>query len=141
MKSLRFLPALLLTTSLAFAQATPPAHAVATKPSPYQLAVKGPVSQRIAQEVAAGQAYLIDVRTPAEYQTKHLQNSQNIDFRAADFQQQVQLLDKTKAVYLYCRSGHRSGQAADLLHTLGYARSFSVGALDSLSVAGLPVAK
>lgn len=63
---------------------------------------------------------LIDVRTPNEYQQGHINNAKLIDFFADDFKEKTQQLDKKKPVYLYCRSGNRSGKASKTLSTLGF---------------------
>ncbi|MFD1142190.1 rhodanese-like domain-containing protein [Larkinella insperata] len=94
--------------------------------------------ETILKEVKAGQAYLVDVRTPEEYREGHLNYAQNIDFRAADFKQQISRLDKNKPVYLYCRSGNRSGKAVDTLQTLGFKAPYNIGGFVDLKTAGLP---
>lgn len=96
---------------------------------------------QLAQKLEKGQAYLIDVRTPEEYQAGHLAYSKNIDVKSGDFKQQISKLDKNKPVYLYCRSGHRSGQAADSLSTLGFKTYYNIGGFEQLKSAGLPPAK
>ena len=42
---------------------------------------------------------LIDVRTPNEYASGHIQNSVNIDYRAENFKELIQELDKNQDVY------------------------------------------
>ncbi len=63
---------------------------------------------------------LLDVRTPNEYQQGHIKNAKLIDFYANDFKAQLLSLDKDKPIYLYCRSGNRSGKASKLLNHLGF---------------------
>ncbi len=64
---------------------------------------------------------LIDVRRPEEYAEAHIKNASNINFYDADFiEKMTQNLDKSKPVYLYCRSGGRSGKAAAQLSELGF---------------------
>ncbi|KAA9341064.1 rhodanese-like domain-containing protein [Larkinella humicola] len=94
--------------------------------------------ETILAEIKTGKAYLVDVRTPEEYGEGHLAHSKNIDFRAANFKDQISKLDKNKPVYLYCRSGNRSGRAADTLQTLGFKSPFNIGGFVDLTTAGLP---
>ncbi|WP_420146835.1 rhodanese-like domain-containing protein [Spirosoma sp.] len=94
--------------------------------------------EAILQEVKTGKAYLVDVRTPEEYGEGHLAHSKNIDFRAADFKSQISKLDRSKPVYLYCRSGNRSGKAADTLQTLNFKAAYNIGGFVDLKAAGLP---
>tara|TARA_R110002124_G_scaffold87407_1_gene225147 strand:- start:188466 stop:188834 length:369 start_codon:yes stop_codon:yes gene_type:complete len=64
---------------------------------------------------------LIDIRTPLEYAEEHIEGSVNIDFLSQEsFKTAVQKLDKTKALYIYCRSGARSEKAAKQLQGLGF---------------------
>ncbi len=94
--------------------------------------------ETIIQEVKTGKAYLVDVRTPEEYGEGHLAYSKNIDFRATDFKSQISKLDRSKPVYLYCRSGNRSGKAADTLQTLNFKAAYNIGGFADLKTAGLP---
>lgn len=63
---------------------------------------------------------LIDVRTPEEFEEGHMQNALNIDFYADNFLTQFSQFDKEKPVYIYCRSGNRSGKAAKKLSAAGF---------------------
>jgi rhodanese-related sulfurtransferase len=63
---------------------------------------------------------LIDVRTPEEYQEGYIENAILIDYFSEDFKTKIQELDKEKPVYLYCRSGNRSGKASIILRDLGF---------------------
>jgi phage shock protein E len=79
-------------------------------------------------------APVLDVRTPAEFSGGHLQGALNVDVMAPDFPEQVDALglDAEAPIYLYCRSGNRSGKAARILRERGYHRAFNVGGLDEL---------
>lgn len=64
---------------------------------------------------------LIDIRTPKEFEEGHIVNARNIDFYDDDFMKQMaKELDKAEPVYLYCRSGGRSGKAATQLSEQGF---------------------
>jgi phage shock protein E len=94
--------------------------------------------EAILADVKAKKAYLVDVRTLDEFQTGHLKFSKNIDFKAADFQNQITKLKKRRPVYLYCRSGNRSSKAADSLRIWGFKTVYNLGALTDLQKVGLP---
>ncbi len=100
--------------------------------------VSDKMRDQILKDVQKNRAYLIDVRTLEEYKTGHLKDSKNIDFHAADFKTQIAKLDKNKTVYLYCRSGNRSGKAADTLKALGFQKYYNIGGFEALKTAGLP---
>ena len=55
-------------------------------------------------------AQLVDVRTPAEVSKGSLEGAVNIDFRSTDFATQINTLDKSKPVFIFCQSGGRSGK-------------------------------
>lgn len=74
---------------------------------------------------AAG-AQVVDVRTPEEYAEGHLQNAMNINFNSDYFAAQVAKLDKTKAVYVYCRSGGRSGAAVRQMQEMGFVELYNM---------------
>ncbi len=64
---------------------------------------------------------LIDVRTPAEYESGHINGARLINFfDTTAFHSKIDRLDKTKPVYLYCRTGKRSHQAAIILRDKGF---------------------
>ncbi len=63
---------------------------------------------------------LIDVRTKEEFGEDHLKTAQNICVTDDDFKEKVAKLDKEKPVYLYCRSGKRSNQAAQIMKEMGF---------------------
>ncbi|WP_231555167.1 rhodanese-like domain-containing protein [Cellulophaga sp. Hel_I_12] len=64
---------------------------------------------------------LLDVRTPEEFSEGHIPNALNINWFDEDFLDQAdKALPKDQTIYLYCRSGRRSGLAAEKLIALGY---------------------
>lgn len=75
---------------------------------------------------SATDAQLVDVRTPEEYAEGHLKNALNINFNSGDFAQQISKLDKKKAVYVYCRSGGRSGSAVRQMQEMGFTEIYNM---------------
>ena len=66
-------------------------------------------------------SYLLDVRTPDEYQAGQLEGAHLLDWlNQKDFKKESGNIDKTKTVYVYCRSGRRSNEAANYLANEGY---------------------
>lgn len=72
------------------------------------------------QEMKNKPGTLVDVRTPGEYNDGHLDNALNIDYNGSGFDQEVEKLDKTKPVYVYCAVGGRSASAAKILSGKGF---------------------
>ncbi len=69
---------------------------------------------------------LIDVRTPQEYASGHIENSINIDFRASNFKNLIGELDKNQDVYVYCKIGGRSAAAARLMEDMGFNKIYDL---------------
>jgi phage shock protein E len=83
---------------------------------------------------------LIDVRTPEEYAEGHLAGSINIDFKAADFRQRIDSLDKKGTYLLYCRSGNRSGKAMDEMKGEGFSGLYNLeGGIEAWKNSHLPI--
>ena len=73
-------------------------------------------SKKIAEAVVV----TVDVRTPGEFMTGHIQGAQNIDFESGNFENEISTLDKNVTYAVYCRSGNRSGQAVAIMHDAGF---------------------
>ena len=69
---------------------------------------------------------LIDVRTPNEYKEGHLPNAQNIDFLDKNFEVNIQKLDKTKPVIVYCQGGTRSAKCASKMISKGFVKIYDL---------------
>jgi rhodanese-related sulfurtransferase len=83
---------------------------------------------------------LIDVRTPAEYADGHLAKAKLIPVQ--ELESRLGEIDKNKPILLYCRSGHRSGNALKILIGKGYAQAKHMeGGINAWQAAGLPVTK
>jgi rhodanese-related sulfurtransferase len=62
------------------------------------------------------QLQIVDLRTPREIAaTGVIPGAELMDFNAPNFKQQIQQLDKSRPVLLYCASGMRSAQAAAMI--------------------------
>lgn len=70
--------------------------------------------------IANGTGIILDVRTPEEVAAGHIENASTVNFYDEDFAQKIQLMDKSKEIYLYCKSGGRSAQAAEILKQNGF---------------------
>ncbi|HEX8548464.1 MAG TPA: rhodanese-like domain-containing protein [Cytophagaceae bacterium] len=95
-------------------------------------------SVEIIKKVKKEKASLIDVRTQEEYESGHLKYSRNIDYQKKDFSSVISGLPKDRPVYLYCRSGNRSGKALDTMRALGFKQVYNVGGFEGLKSVGFP---
>jgi thioredoxin 1 len=76
--------------------------------------------------VESGNGIILDVRTPQEVAAGHIANASVINFYDADFEQKINLMQKDKEIYVYCRSGARSSQAANLLQKNGFKKVYNL---------------
>lgn len=63
---------------------------------------------------------LVDVRTAEEFARGNFPKSINIDLQSDDYKEKMKTLDKSKPVYLYCLSGERTKEAADIFAQEGF---------------------
>ena len=76
-------------------------------------------------------AFLVDVRTPEEFEGAHVKGSVNIPLDSIPFQLH-QFKDK-KNILVFCRTGNRSGQAKFILEQNGIANVTNAGSWDQLN--------
>ncbi len=64
---------------------------------------------------------LLDVRAPHEVKKGYIEKALFVNFYNTDFTEKaIKKLNIKKPVYLYCRTGNRSGKAANLLLNKGF---------------------
>ena len=63
---------------------------------------------------------ILDVRTPDEFESEHIDNAKNVNWNSDDFEAKATSYDKSKPVFVYCLSGGRSKKAAAKLKELGF---------------------
>jgi phage shock protein E len=76
--------------------------------------------QTFATLIGAPSTVVLDVRTPEEFASGHLPNARNLDVQSAGFDAGLATLDKKATFAVYCRSGHRSGQALERMKATGF---------------------
>lgn len=65
-------------------------------------------------------AQILDVRTPEEFTLEHIKNAENINWLGDNFVTSTEKYDKSKPVFVYCKSGARSEKASKKLQELGF---------------------
>jgi phage shock protein E len=70
---------------------------------------------------------LLDVRTPDEYASGHLQGSVNMPYTSIREKIGTTVPDKQAQIFVYCRSGRRSSIAEQTLTQLGYTNVVNLG--------------
>lgn len=92
------------------------------------------------KEIKADSVQLLDVRTPQEYAEGHIDGALNINIQSDDFRRLVEKeLSKDSTILVYCRSGRRSMEAAEILTELGYKVVNLKGGIIGWKEYGLPV--
>lgn len=90
------------------------------------------INQGIEEFKSVQGAVLLDVRTKQEYIEGHIPGSRNIPLqRIVNIDSTI--TDKDTPLYVYCYSGSRSNQAAELLKKLGYTNVTNIGGIASYS--------
>ena len=85
------------------------------------------VSPEVARGCLREGARVIDVRTEAEFQSRHLPNAINIPLDRLSEEIVRCAPDKEKPILLHCLSGGRSGIAKGILKRMGYRSAFNLG--------------
>ena len=89
-----------------------------------------------------GDIQLIDVRTPQEFASGRIKGSENINYFDDNFVEQMSKLDKNKILYIYCRSGNRSGKAASKLKDAGFTKVYDLqGGMKNWNKSNLEIIK
>jgi rhodanese-related sulfurtransferase len=76
--------------------------------------------------LAIEEVQLIDVRSATEFSLGHIPNSQNIDVLSPSFDDDIKLLDKSKPVMVYCKSGNRSAKCSKKLQAAGFVKIYDL---------------
>jgi phage shock protein E len=73
-----------------------------------------------SQKITEPGVIIVDVRTPEEFASGHIEGALNIDFNSGNFANEITRLNPSETYAVYCRSGSRSGQAASIMHKAGF---------------------
>lgn len=93
------------------------------------------LSPQAAAEMADAQ--LVDVRTPAEYETSHVEGARHVPLD--ELQGRAEEFDRERPVVFYCRTGERSQMAVDAFRSSGWDAYTIAGGLVAWHEQGLPL--
>ncbi|WGD35164.1 rhodanese-like domain-containing protein [Olleya sp. YS] len=72
-------------------------------------------------------AIILDVRTEDEVAEGKIPNALHIDiYKGQGFIYEVEELDKSKNMYVYCKAGGRSAQACAIMNQLGFENTYNL---------------
>ena len=86
------------------------------------------INAGVAEYNLTEHAVLLDVRTPEEYRNGHIPGSCNVPLQAIDEIESI-VEDMETPLFVYCRSGNRSGQAMAILRDMGYRNVKNIGGI------------
>ena len=91
--------------------------------------VSSPMDEAVAVMEEEEGYIILDVRTAAEFNEKHIPGAINIPNEAIGTDAIPELPDKDQLILVYCRSGNRSKQASEKLMKLGYTNVVEFGGI------------
>jgi phage shock protein E len=103
----------------------------------YQLL--SPVEGHDLIESMGAELTIIDVRTPDEFVTGHIEGAVNSDVESGQFSTYLATLDKTAPYAVYCHSGRRAAIAAQAMIDAGFTTVYDIGGIADWQAAGYPV--
>ena len=78
-------------------------------------------------KISTKDALVFDVRTPEEFTLGHIKGSINIAlYDEKLFVDYFQKINKTKPIYIYCRSGNRSKKSSEILKKIGFVKVYDL---------------
>ena len=78
-------------------------------------------------KISSKDALVFDVRTTEEFNLGHIKGSINIDFYDEKlFVDFFEKINKTKPIYIYCRSGNRSKKSSEILKKIGFVKVYDL---------------
>ena len=94
---------------------------------------------KIQKEVTDGKSILVDVRTEEEFAESSFEGAINIPLEKIKNEELSKILPKdfnAKKIYVFCRSGNRSGQALEVLKSKGVLNARNIGGLSDVEKLG-----
>jgi thioredoxin len=81
---------------------------------------------KFKQLIESGDGVILDVRSPEEINQGYISGASTINFYDTDFESKINLIQKNKPVYVYCKAGGRSSQAAELMKKNGFTKVYNL---------------
>ncbi len=92
------------------------------------------------QMIDSGGIFILDVRTKEEYDTGHINRSILIPLE--DLEKRYNEIPRDKKILVYCRTGHRSAQASEILVKNGFKQIYNMkGGISEWTKAGYEIIK
>lgn len=95
--------------------------------------------QQAKEIIERGEVFILDVRTQEEYDAGHIQNSTLIPLQ--EIEKRLDEIPRDRKILVYCRTGHRSTQASEILANNGFEVYNMKGGIVEWTDAGYEVVK
>ena len=69
---------------------------------------------------------IVDIRTPQEFADGHIEGAINLNVFDKAFITKIAEFDKTKPIFMYCRSGNRTSSASKKIANLGFEKVYDL---------------
>ena len=145
--SLLTLFSLLLIFSFVLTCTAQPVNTPSSRTSPGKITVIKKLSPKEAYELIRAKKHspdfvILDVRTPEEFESGHIEGAININYHSETFVEELNKLDKTKAYLVYCRTGRRSSDTTGIMTKQGFGELYRIdGDISKWKSEKLPVVK
>ena len=74
----------------------------------------------------SGTGVILDVRTQDEVNGGFIKGASHIDIYDSEFERKVNMIPKNNPVYVYCKAGSRSSQAAEIMEKNGFTKVYNL---------------
>ncbi len=82
--------------------------------------------QTFRDSIAKPDVQLIDVRTEKEFAKAHIPNARNMDYFSESFADSLKAINPNRPVFIYCRSGKRSGKSVAKFRAAGFTEIYQL---------------
>lgn len=138
MRGAIFLSIILSTATLTACQ---PAEKTQTPAAAQTLEIKHADAAKASEYITSTDGVVVlDIRTPAEVSQGHIAGATAIDFKSAEFAQEIAQLDRNTPYVVHCASGGRSTKSLKVFKKLGFTNVTHLdGGIKGWKAAGLPL--
>ncbi|MBW1643929.1 MAG: rhodanese-like domain-containing protein [Deltaproteobacteria bacterium] len=99
-------------------------------------------SDLIAKHKNNADFIILDVRTPREFKSGHIEKAILLDYYSKTYTDELKRLDKTKTYLIYCRTGNRTGKTMKMIKNMGFSRVYNMAkGIKGWRSKGFPVTK
>ena len=91
---------------------------------------RGQISKKQATSYVKQGAFVVDVRSPREFNSGHLLQALNAPLEELEGLVPQRIKDKNRVILVHCRTGLRSKQAQARLQRIGYHNVFVLGSYE-----------